>query len=276
MTEPPCPFCSPPDDRLFHRGRLVLGLWDQFPVSPGHALIIPRRHVASWFDATDEERMELMAAVSDARRAIEQVHQPDGYNLGVNVGHAAGQTVFHLHVHVIPRYQGDVPAPRGGVRHVIPEKADYVGLVREAQAASYAALSPTIADGLSGPAIVRPPHWQALVQGGDDPLLPHLRAHLATAVRVGSRQLYRFAKSRWEIENEGFNDGKTRYGMEHIRHHHANSVLVMWLLTIFALTIERLYRLRYLHRGRHRPATPIEFLPMLRLSLGSPRPLDTG
>jgi hypothetical protein len=94
--------------------------------------------------------------------------------------------------------------------------------------------------------------------------------------RVGSRLLYRFAKSRWEIENEGFNDGKPRYGMEHIRHHHANSLLVMWLLTVFALTIERLYRLRYLHRGRHRPATPIEFLRMLRLSLGPPRPLDTS
>src|SRR5215468_9889731 len=125
-----------------------------------------------------------MAAVSDARNAIEQVHQPNGYNLGVNVGPAAGQTVFHLHVHVIPRYEGDVPAPRGGVRHVIPEKADYVGLVREAQAASYAALSPSTGAGLSGPAIVRPPHWQALVHGGDDPLLPHLRAHLASAVRV--------------------------------------------------------------------------------------------
>jgi hypothetical protein len=95
-------------------------------------------------------------------------------------------------------------------------------------------------------------------------------------VRVGSRLLYRFAKSRWEIENEGFNDGKTRYGMEHIRHHHANSLLVAWLLTIFALTIERLYRLRYLHRGRHRPLTPIELLRLLRLSLSPPRPLDTS
>ena len=116
MTELPCPFCSPPDNRLFHRGRLVLGLWDQFPVSPGHALVIPRRHVASWFDATDEERAELMAAISITRSAIDQVHQPEGYNLGVNVGHAAGQTIFHVHVHLIPRYQGDVPAPRGGVR----------------------------------------------------------------------------------------------------------------------------------------------------------------
>jgi hypothetical protein len=87
--------------------------------------------------------------------------------------------------------------------------------------------------------------------------------------QVGSRTLYALAKSRWEIENHGFNDGKTRHGMEHIPHHHANSLLVGWLLTIFALTIERLYRLRYLHRGRHRPPTAIEFVRLLRLSLGS-------
>jgi superfamily II DNA or RNA helicase/diadenosine tetraphosphate (Ap4A) HIT family hydrolase/HKD family nuclease len=184
MTEQGCPFCSPPDDRIFHRGRLVFGLWDQFPVSPGHALIIPRRHAISWFDATDEERIELMTVVTDARTAIERLHQPDGYNIGVNIGHAGGQTIFHLHVHVIPRYQGDVPAPRGGVRHVIPEKADYVGMVREPHAASYAASPSSTARGPSASATVRPPHWQALVRGGDDPLFPHLRAHLATAVRV--------------------------------------------------------------------------------------------
>lgn len=142
MTDPTCPFCSPPEDRLFHRGRLVLGLWDQFPVSPGHALIIPRRHIASWFEATDDERTELMAAVADTRTAIEQMHQPDGYNLGANIGHAAGQTIFHLHVHVIPRYRGDVPSPRGGVRHVIPDKADYVGMVREAQVAPMPLFAP--------------------------------------------------------------------------------------------------------------------------------------
>lgn len=94
--------------------------------------------------------------------------------------------------------------------------------------------------------------------------------------RVSSRLLYRFAKSRWEIENAGFNDGKTRHGMEHISHHHANSLLISWLLTIFALTIERLYRLRYLHRGTHQPATPIEFVRALRLSLCSARPLDSS
>src|SRR5262249_31785661 len=138
----------------------------------------------SWFDATEEERIELMAAVANARTAIEQVHQPDGYNIGVNIGHAAGQTVFHLHVHVIPRYHGDVPAPRGGVRHVIPEKADYVFTVQEPQAASYSALSPTSSDRQAGSVPLQPPHRQALVRGGDDPLLPHLRAHLADAVGV--------------------------------------------------------------------------------------------
>lgn len=94
--------------------------------------------------------------------------------------------------------------------------------------------------------------------------------------QVSSRRLYRFAKSRWEIENEGFNDGKTRHGLEHISHHHPNSLLIGWLLTIFALTIERLYRLRYLHRGTHRPATAIEFVRALRLSLCPSRPLDTS
>jgi len=94
--------------------------------------------------------------------------------------------------------------------------------------------------------------------------------------RVPSRALYRCAKSRWEIENAGFNDAKTRHGLEHIPHHHSNSLLISWLLTMFALTIERLYRLRYLHRGRHEPATAIEFVRILRLSLCPPRRLDTS
>lgn len=94
--------------------------------------------------------------------------------------------------------------------------------------------------------------------------------------RVGSRLLYHFAKSRWEIENEGFNDAKTRHGLEHISHHHTNSLVIGWLLTMFALTIERLYRLRYLHRGRHGPVTAIEFVRALRLSLCPPRRLDSS
>ena len=196
MTERSCPLCHPRDDQIFHRGQLVLGLWDQFPVSPGHALLVPRRHVASWFEATDEERTELMTAIAEARAAIERARRPDGYNLGVNIGHAAGQTIFHLHVHVIPRYHGDVPAPRGGVRHVIPEKADYLGMVREARPASYGA-SP---GEHPAPAIVRPPHRQALVRGGDDPLLPHLRAHLATAFTVDMAVAFILERGLAEID----------------------------------------------------------------------------
>jgi hypothetical protein len=89
-----------------------------------------------------------------------------------------------------------------------------------------------------------------------------------STARVGSRSLYAMAKSRWEIENQGFNDGKTRYGMEHIRHHHPNSMLLVWLLTVLAITIERLYRLRFLHRGTHSVRSAIDLLFALVLSLG--------
>lgn len=96
------------------------------------------------------------------------------------------------------------------------------------------------------------------------------------APRVSSPTLYHLAKSRWEIENQGFNEGKTSHGLEHICHHHANSLLLGWLLALFALTIERLYRLRYLRRGTHRPHPAIEFVRLLRLSLGPPRSPDTS
>ncbi|MDP3910682.1 MAG: DEAD/DEAH box helicase family protein [Gemmatimonadales bacterium] len=182
MSQLSCPFCTRQAELVFYEGRLVVGIWDQFPVSPGHALLIPRRHVVSWFDATDEERGELTTAITAAKAAIEQTHRPEGYNLGVNVGAAAGQTISHLHVHVIPRYPGDVPEPRGGVRHVIPAKADYIGLVREALPRAYGAEQSIPGSLFTAPP--EPPHGRALVQGGDDPLLPHLRAHLAAAERV--------------------------------------------------------------------------------------------
>ena len=100
-------------------------LWDNYPVSPGHALLVPRRHVPTWFDAAPEEQQELTAAIEIARAAILARHRPDGFNVGMNLGAAAGQTVGHLHLHVIPRYAGDVPDPRGGVRWVVPQRADY-------------------------------------------------------------------------------------------------------------------------------------------------------
>jgi Transposase DDE domain len=94
--------------------------------------------------------------------------------------------------------------------------------------------------------------------------------------QVGSESLYRMAKSRWEVENQGFNDAKNRYGLEHITHHDANSLLVCWLLLLLALTIERLYRLRYLHRGTHIPHSAIDLLRLLRLSLAATAPSNTS
>ena len=93
---------------------------------------------------------------------------------------------------------------------------------------------------------------------------------------VSSRSLYHMAKSRWEIENQGFNEAKNRHGLEHICRHHANSVLIGWLLTILALTIERLYRLRYLHRGTHRVRSAMELVRLLWLSLSRPPVADTS
>lgn len=96
-----------------------------YPVSPGHALLVTKRHVSDWFAATPEELRELTDAVGLARAAILRRHSPDGFNIGSNVGAAAGQTVPHLHLHVIPRYAGDVADPYGGIRAVIPGRARY-------------------------------------------------------------------------------------------------------------------------------------------------------
>lgn len=122
-----CPFCSVSLERIIFADHKLYALWDDYPVSPGHALIVPRKHITDWFHATDEIRHLLISAMRDVKLEIERSHQPDGYNVGFNVGAAAGQTVDHLHIHVIPRYMGDVNDPRGGIRHVIPDKANYLG-----------------------------------------------------------------------------------------------------------------------------------------------------
>ena len=120
-----CPFCDPPENRIIYEDDGAVALWDGFPVSPGHSLIVPRRHVATWFEATQEEQIAVLRGIELAKREIEKQHQPDGYNIGVNAGEAAGQTVPHLHVHLIPRYHGDCGDPRGGVRWIMPDKAKY-------------------------------------------------------------------------------------------------------------------------------------------------------
>lgn len=98
---------------------------DQFPVSPGHLLIIPYEHTENWFTAKEEVRLDIMKALSVAKELIDKEYSPQGYNIGANCGEIAGQTVMHLHVHLIPRYVGDMEDPRGGVRGVIPSKQKY-------------------------------------------------------------------------------------------------------------------------------------------------------
>ena len=127
MREVPavCPFCGPEPGLIIAENALAVAIRDAYPVNPGHALVVTRRHVASWFDVATEERIAVMSLVDGITRLLEAVESPAGYNIGLNVGEAAGQTVPHVHVHVIPRYAGDVDDPSGGVRFVIPARGNY-------------------------------------------------------------------------------------------------------------------------------------------------------
>jgi len=120
----PCLFCKDPRGVSLNN-ELAYSARDSYAVSPGHTLVIPRRHVASFFELTREEINACMALINEERKLLDQELKPDGYNIGVNVGPAAGQSIFHVHIHVIPRYLGDVENPQGGVRHVIPKKGHY-------------------------------------------------------------------------------------------------------------------------------------------------------
>jgi len=113
-------FLAVPSELWVASNKLAFAIRDRDPVSEGHTLVIPRRLVTDFFGTSEAERIALFALVDEVKRALDASHRPDGYNVGFNAGEAAGQTVFHLHLHVIPRYRGDVTDPRGGVRHVIP------------------------------------------------------------------------------------------------------------------------------------------------------------
>ena len=123
--EKPCPFCVPEPSRLLVSEGLVLALRDGYPVSRGHSLIVPRRHAGSFGEVSLDEQSAMLAMLQRVRAMLDAELRPDGYNIGINDGAAACQTVMHVHMHVIPRYRGDRPDPRGGIRWIIPEKADY-------------------------------------------------------------------------------------------------------------------------------------------------------
>lgn len=120
-----CPFCNPPQSRAILANPHALAIHDNFPISPGHTLIIPKRHIASFFDLTAEEQGAMLELLTEIRQLLLAERNPDGFNIGINDGAAAGQTVMHLHIHLIPRYTGDQPDPRGGVRWIFPDKAAY-------------------------------------------------------------------------------------------------------------------------------------------------------
>ena len=119
-TERPCPFCTPRPERIIRENPLCYAIYDINPVSKGHTLLVPRRHVADYFATTPEEKVALIVLADEVKILLDERHHPGGYNFGVNVGEVAGQAIPHVHMHLIPRYRGDGHAHHGGMRWVIP------------------------------------------------------------------------------------------------------------------------------------------------------------
>ncbi|MCK4864488.1 MAG: HIT family protein [Gammaproteobacteria bacterium] len=120
-----CIFCTFRDERFIGECEHTLTFIDTYPATPGHTLVVTKRHFASFFEATEDELLAIGKAIQKAKVILDKEFSPDGYNIGINVGEAAGQSVHHLHVHVMPRYKGDVEDPRGGVRWILKNKANY-------------------------------------------------------------------------------------------------------------------------------------------------------
>ena len=119
-----CPFCNI-DREPLAENKLAFAIPDKYPVSPGHTLVISRRHVSDYFDLSVAQKQACWDLVDEMKQKLETQHNPDGWNIGINTGTVAGQTVFHVHIHLIPRYEGDMKDPRGGVRNVILGMGDY-------------------------------------------------------------------------------------------------------------------------------------------------------
>lgn len=196
----PCPFCNLSESDVVWQSDLVVAIRDRYPVTEGHTLVIPRRHMATYFDAKTYEKDELWRAVDAIKLALDEEFAPDGYNVGFNAAPAAGQTVMHLHIHVIPRRNGDVRDPRGGIRGVIPSQQNYLVDHTDGSAKPYATQAASVVTvresaagyGLSTHATGtgvsssdgEPGSMQRLVRVDRDPLLPHLLRHMDTASEV--------------------------------------------------------------------------------------------
>ena len=119
-----CPFCNPRPENVLYEDGLIRILLDSYPANRGHLLVVPKRHVERWEELRDGEKSALVRGVDLAMEKLEETLKPDGFNVGMNLGRAAGQTVPHLHVHVIPRWEGDCKRPRGGVRKAVLDVED--------------------------------------------------------------------------------------------------------------------------------------------------------
>jgi diadenosine tetraphosphate (Ap4A) HIT family hydrolase len=123
--QPQCPFCQLPPDRVIAQNAHAMAIRDAYPISRGHTLILLKRHAASFFETTEDEQSSVLALLRMVRDDLASEFGPAGFNIGINEGEAAGQTIPHLHIHIIPRYEGDTADPRGGVRWIFPERAVY-------------------------------------------------------------------------------------------------------------------------------------------------------
>ncbi len=120
-----CKFCNIEKNRIVIKSEFSLAFYDKYPVNNGHVLVVPIKHTTSYFEMTAGEKIDMWNLVDKVKIFLEKKYNPDGYNVGIHIGEDAGQTVFHCHIHVSPRYKGDVDFPEGGVRGVIPNKQKY-------------------------------------------------------------------------------------------------------------------------------------------------------
>jgi diadenosine tetraphosphate (Ap4A) HIT family hydrolase len=120
-----CKFCNINERSVVIESELSFAFYDQYPVNEGHVLIVPKKHVVDYFELSSAEKKDIWELVDAVKDILEKKYCPDGFNIGINIGESAGQTIFHCHIHLIPRYKDDMEFPEGGVRGVIPGKQKY-------------------------------------------------------------------------------------------------------------------------------------------------------
>lgn len=125
MIESSCPFCILDEERVIFKNKSSYALLDIFPVSKGHTLIIPKRHILNLDELTNDEVVDFFETIIKVKKALDKILKPDGFNIGINLGETSGQTIEHIHIHLIPRYKKDTKFPFGGIRKVVLDFIDF-------------------------------------------------------------------------------------------------------------------------------------------------------